>query len=169
MSVNFEYFHSLVDENSEMQENIGKNTKFSLFLEKVEWANRRFEADVFTSEDTVFHGLSSVAVKVLRALHFCVKKFKIHEKFTSFLCEKSSFQPSFSMKDRFFGVPHMKIDRKNDALSFHIRKCYAKYRFNECILGCTKNTKKWQFFGGYFRDAARNSMKKDQIELIFWV
>ena len=158
-----------MDESSEVQENVRENTKFSLFLEKVEWANRRFEGDVFTSKDTVFHGLSSVAVKVLKALHFCIKKFKIHEKFTSFLCEKSSFQPSFSMKHRFSGVLHMKIDRKNDAGSFHIRKCYAEYRFNECILGCTKNTEKWQLFEGCFRDAARNSMKKDQIELMFWV
>ena len=40
--VRLKYFRWIIDENSEVQENISENTKFSLSVEKVEWANRRF-------------------------------------------------------------------------------------------------------------------------------
>ena len=77
--------------------------------------------------------------------------------------------PLFPWNDICARFQNIDIDRKNYALSFHIRKYYINYRFDERILRYTENTKKWQFYRGCFRDAPRNSMKNDQIKLIFWI
>ena len=81
-----------------------KKYEIFVFVGKSWMSRTSFFLDVFTSIDTVFHGLSPGAIRFLGALRFCVIKIKIHEKFTSFFFGKSSCRPSFSMNWHFYTV-----------------------------------------------------------------
>ena len=104
MSVNFEYFHSLVDENSEMHENIGKNTKFSLFLEKLN-KPAVILPGCFYVKRCIFYGLSSGPIILVGALFFYLQKMKIHGKFHIIFLRKIILLTLFFPKERFCGVP----------------------------------------------------------------
>ena len=82
---------------------------------------------------------------------FLCKKFKIHEKITSFFARNLLVNPLFPRKTAFSGFPVWKSIEKMMLFLFILEsECYAKYRFNECILSCTKKTKNDNFSEGAF-------------------
>ena len=82
---------------------------------------------------------------------FLCKKFKIHEKITSFFAKNLLVNPLFPRKTAFSGFPVWKSIEKMMLFLFILEsECYAKYRFNECILSCTKKTKNDNFSEGAF-------------------
>ena len=79
---------------------------------------------------------------------FSVKKFKIHENFKSFFCEKSFCRLSFSMKDRFCWLPNIQINRKMMPFLFILESAMLSIDLMNAFWAALKTPKNDKFSKG---------------------